>query len=85
MGAPIFISLDEDVREELEAQARAQGIGLATLLRDLAARSARESQTARIRAATAELAAYIARTPEAKRFFEDAGTPDWDILASDAE
>jgi hypothetical protein len=33
---PISIRLDDEVRDELEAQARSRGIGLATLLRDLA-------------------------------------------------
>jgi antitoxin component of RelBE/YafQ-DinJ toxin-antitoxin module len=48
VGVPISIRLDDDVRAELEAQAQAHGIGLATLLRDLATRVARDAQRARI-------------------------------------
>lgn len=33
MGLPVSIRLDDDVRDELEAQARSRGIGLATTLR----------------------------------------------------
>jgi hypothetical protein len=40
MGVPISIRLDDDVRVELEAQVRARGIGLATLLRDVATKAA---------------------------------------------
>jgi hypothetical protein len=32
---PVSIRLDDDVRDELEAQARSRGIGLSTPLRDL--------------------------------------------------
>jgi hypothetical protein len=46
MGVPISIRLDDDVRSELEAQARARGVGLATLLRDLATEAAREGRRA---------------------------------------
>jgi integrase len=40
---PISIRLDGDVRDELEAQARSRGIGLATLLRDPATEAARQA------------------------------------------
>jgi hypothetical protein len=45
MGVPISVRLDDDVRDELEAQVRSRGIGLATLLRDLAIEAARAGAT----------------------------------------
>jgi len=80
MGAPISIRLDDNVRSELEAQAKARGIGLATLLRDLATEAAREAKRARVRAATAAVAQRIAKSPDARAFVEDWGTPNGDIL-----
>jgi hypothetical protein len=47
VGVPISIRLDDDVRDELEVQARSRGIGVATLLRDLATGAAREARRAR--------------------------------------
>jgi GNAT superfamily N-acetyltransferase len=78
MGVPISIRLDDDVRDELEAQARAHGIGLATLLRDLATQSARDARKARIREDSAAVGAYVAASPEARAFYEDWGTPGTD-------
>jgi len=74
MGVPISIRLDDDVRDELEAQARLRGVGLATLLRDLATQAARQARRDRIRQASEK----IARTPAAKAFYEDWGTPGAD-------
>lgn len=79
MGVPISIRLDEDVRDELEAQARARGIGLATLLRDLATEAAREARRARIRQASAAIGRRVAVDPEARAFYEDWGTPSADV------
>ena len=75
MGVPISIRLDDDVRDELDAQARARGVGLATLLRDLAARAAREARRARIREASAAVAGAASASPEASGFYEEWGTP----------
>ena len=75
MGVPISIRLDDDVRDELEVQARSQGIGLATLLRDLATRAAREARRARIREASETVARHIAGSAEGQAFYEDWGTP----------
>jgi hypothetical protein len=75
MGAPISIRLDDDVRLELEAQARSRGVGLATLLRDLATRAAREAQRARIREESAAVARYVRSSAEAQEFYRDWGTP----------
>ena len=41
MSAPVSIRLDDEVRETLEAEARSRNIGLATLLRQIAAEAAR--------------------------------------------
>lgn len=79
MGAPISVRLDDGVRAELESQARAKGIGLATLLRDLAANAARDARRARIREGSERVAKYVASSPEAQAFFEDWGTPSADL------
>lgn len=75
MGVPVSIRLDDDVRDELETQARSRGIGLATLLRDLATDAAREAKRVRIRQATAAIGSYVAGSPDARAFFEEWGTP----------
>lgn len=75
MAAPISIRLDDDVRTELETQAQALGVGLATLLRELATSAAREAKRARIRAASEAIGAQVARSGEAAAFYGDWGTP----------
>ncbi len=79
MGAPISIRLDDDVRDELEAQARQNGVGLSTLLREVATRAARDARRARIREASARVAAHVAGSSEGRRFYEDWGTPHADV------
>lgn len=74
MAAPISIHLDDDVRDELEAQAHSQGIGLATLLRDLATRAALEARRARIHQASETVAHHVAGSAEGQAFYEDWGT-----------
>jgi hypothetical protein len=76
MSAPISIRLDADVRETLEAEAKAQGIGLASYLRQLAARAANDVRRARIRAGSAAVARHVAENSDARQFVEDWGTPD---------
>lgn len=78
MSAPLSIRLADDVRDELEAQARARGIGLSTLLRDIATAAAREARRARIRAASAAVGTHVAGFAEAKAFYADWGAPDLD-------
>ena len=78
MGEPISIRLDDDVRDELEAQARSRGIGLATLLRDLATEAAREARRSRIRQASADIGAHVAASVAAQEFYEEWGTPQGD-------
>ena len=76
MSAPISIRLDADVRETLESEARAQGIGLASYLRQLAAKAARDVRRARIRASSAAVARHVATDRDARDFMEDWGGPD---------
>ena len=75
MSAPISIRLDDAVRDELEAQARARNIGLSTLLREIATEAARQARRKRIREQTEAVGQYIANNPEAKEFAEFWGTP----------
>jgi len=75
MTAPISVRLDDSVREELEAQARARNIGLSTLLREIAAEAARQAKRKRIREQTEAVGKYVATHPEAKEFCEFWGTP----------
>jgi hypothetical protein len=76
MSAPISVRLDNDTRDILAAEAKAQGIGLASYLRQLAANAARDVRRARIRAGSAAVARHVAADPEARKFMEDWGTPD---------
>ena len=75
MGVPISIRLDDDVRDELEAQARSRGVGLATLLRDLATEAAREARRSRIREASAQVGRYVGASAEGRALYEEWGTP----------
>jgi predicted transcriptional regulator len=75
MDVPISIRLDEGVRDELEALARARGVGLSTLLRDLATEAAREARRARIREASAAVGDHVAASPEGRAFYQEWGTP----------
>jgi hypothetical protein len=75
MTAPISVRLDDGVREELEAQARARNIGLSTLLREIATEAARQAKRKRIREQTEAVGRYVATHPEAKEFCEFWGTP----------
>jgi hypothetical protein len=78
MGIPISIRLDDDVRDELEAQARARGVGLATLLRDLATEAARRVRRERILQASENVASHIAHSEAGRAFYKDWGTPSAD-------
>ena len=75
MPSPISIRLDDDVRATLQAEARAQGVGLATLLRRIAADAAREVHRARIRAQSADIGRLAASREEVRDFYRDWGTP----------
>jgi predicted transcriptional regulator len=75
MSAPVSIRLDDDVRKTLEAEARSRNIGLATLLRQIAADAARQAKRKRIREQSEAVGRYVASHPEAKEFYEFWGTP----------
>ncbi len=80
MSAPVSIRLDDEVRKTLEAEARSRNIGLATLLRQIAAEAARQVKRKRIREQSEEVGRYVASNPEAKEFYEFWGTPRIDGL-----
>jgi hypothetical protein len=73
MSVPVSIRLDADVRETLEAGARAQGIGLARYLRRLATKAANDVRRARIKAGSAAVARHVAENGSARKFMEDWG------------
>jgi predicted transcriptional regulator len=75
MSPPISVRLDPEVRQTLESEARAQGIGLASYLRQLAAQAARDVRRARIRAGSAAVARHVASDPDERDFMADWGTP----------
>lgn len=78
MCTPISIRLDDDVREELEVQGQARGIGLATLLRDIATTAARDARRARIRKASEAIRSRVAASAGARTLYEEVGTPTTD-------
>ena len=78
MGVPISVRLDDDVRRELEERAHSQGIGLATLLRDLATQAAREARRARIHEASKAVADRMRASPDGQAFYDAWGTPNSD-------
>jgi hypothetical protein len=55
-----------------------RGVGLATLLRDLATEAAHEARRTRIRQASAAIGARVATLAEAHAFYEGWGTPQTD-------
>ena len=64
-----------DVRETLEAEAKTLGIGLASYLRQMAAKAARDATRARLRAGSAAVATHIAEDRSARNFMGEWGTP----------
>lgn len=78
MGLPISVRLDDAVRAELEAQAQARGIGLATLLRELATKAAHEARRVRIRQESAAVGAHVAASAEGQAFYAEWGAPHAD-------
>jgi hypothetical protein len=78
MGVPLSIRLDDEVRDELEMQAKASGVGLATLLRDLATKAARDAKRARIHAASAAIGERTTSSADARAFYDQIGAPTTD-------
>ncbi len=75
MNAPVSIRLNDDVRQTLEAEAKARGLGLATLLREIASAAARDVRRARIKAESAAVGRFVAADPEARAFLDRLGHP----------
>ena len=73
MNTPVSIRLNDDVRGTFEAEAKARGIGLSTLLREIAADAARDVRRARIRSESAAVGRCIAGDPDARAFLDTLG------------
>ena len=75
MASPVSVRLDGDVRETLEAEARARHIGLSTYLRQIAIETATRLRRERIRAQSCAVGEYVAQSGDAAAFYEEWGTP----------
>jgi hypothetical protein len=75
MGSPVSVRLDDDIRETLEAEARARGKGLSTYLRQIAVETAQCLRRERIRAQSRTVGEHVAASPEAATFYQEWGTP----------
>jgi predicted transcriptional regulator len=75
MAAPISVRLDDDVKEMLEAEARARHIGPSTYLRQTASEAAACLRRGRIRGQSREVGDYVAGSAEAVAFCDEWGTP----------
>ena len=75
MGSPVSVRLDDDVRETLEAEARARGTGLSTYLRQIAIETAQRLRRERIRAQSRAVGEHVAGSSEAAAFYQEWGTP----------
>jgi len=75
MAATVSVRLDDDVRETLEAEARARRIGLSTYLRQIAIETAARLRRERIRAQSRAVGEYVASSTEAAVFYDEWGTP----------
>jgi len=71
----LSVRLDDNVRRELEVQARERGIGLGTLLRELAEQRAREGRRRRIYEASERVGKLVRESAEAREFYEGGGLP----------
>ena len=76
LPGPIRRKLGLRAGDELEAQARARGVGLATLLRGLATAAARDAKRERIRQASATVGRHAAQSEAGQRFYADWGAPN---------
>jgi predicted transcriptional regulator len=79
MTIPLSVRVDDALRAELETAAQESGKGLSALIRDALADFARERRRARIRKASAVVAAHVATDPKAREFLTDWGTPSTDV------
>ena len=79
MTMPISVRLDAAVRAELERAAQEKGKPLASLVREALTGLAQEIRRARIRKASAAVAAHAVGDPKAQVFLADWGTPTADV------
>ena len=79
MTMPISVRLDAAVRAELERAAQEKGKPLASLVREALTGLAQEIRRARIRKASAAVAAHAVGDPKAQAFLADWGTPTADV------
>jgi len=75
MTPPISVRLDEDVWATLEAEAKAHGLGIGTLPRQLSADAAGRIERQRIRAESEAVGRSVASSPEVRRFVDSLGRP----------
>ena len=75
MAETISIRLDVRVREILEDEAEAEGIGIATYLRRLAAQQATDVMKARIRTESRQIGELTQKSESARSFYSSWGTP----------
>lgn len=75
MASPVSVRIDDDVRETLEAEARARHIGLSTYLRQIAIETATRLRRERIRAQSRAVGEYVASSADATAFYDEWGTP----------
>lgn len=80
MNSPVSIRLNDEVRATLEAEAKARGLGLATLLREIAADAAREVRRERIKAESAAVGRFVAGDRDAQALINALGRPPVDGL-----
>jgi hypothetical protein len=78
MTSPVSVRLDDDVRQALEAEARARRIGLSTYLRQIAIETAARLRRERIRAQSRAVGEYVAESAKAASFYDGWGTPRLD-------
>jgi predicted transcriptional regulator len=74
MVMPVSVRLDDDVKDVLQQEARQRHMGLSGYLRMLAAEAAERVQRERIRKQSGAVGAFVARSEQARGFYEDWGT-----------
>lgn len=73
MAGPVSIRLDEGLRRDLETEAAARGMSLASLIQDILTNAVSEARRRRMREGSASVAAYVASSPAAQALFKEAG------------
>jgi hypothetical protein len=77
----LTIRLPERARAQLEAEASRRGVGLSTLVRELAEAEARRVEHERVMAAWEPVLGHLADDPSAREELGMYGTPAADIFA----